>query len=1657
MSKSCVLFPKKGANLFKRLKQNFGHKNAAVLYNNLFNSKFQNANKDTLIFDSEGIPTYNSVMNTKAVQEYLGAEAIVNAYKKDQEVYEDSIDNAVMLVQRAHDFNQKNKNLTAVVTYNGDGDLQLEITPRNSLQDSVATNQYNILQLNQRIVKILSKAGITLSHLSKTDVLAGRVGLTDFNRAQDIANNFIGLIQIANNLEGTAVLSEEFSHLIIGIYRDRPLVQRTINFLKNETNARKVLGDEYDKVSEYYNGEEDLIAEEAAGKILRDKLLNPEKYKESLFTRMVNFIVNLFKGISISSYKDAINVDKDVSQLAKEILSSDFTLSKEDIAKSKRKATFNALSERAKVQMDVLKKGVDRLVKAAALSTDLESLKDDIQHSQELREYVGKLRGVIKRSTKKEETVAAIHAFLEQAIANIDSLNNKILDIEELSTQEKFTVLRNCLFNIEAYDKTIDELLKVTSKEYLNDEDISKQEFLQEDTNSSIAMREFEAVEDVQQIDTSDKSPEQIAKLMIKESKKFKLSKDESSYVNSETNEPGLRVTQVIQSDRNAGESMDPNNPHAIPSSNIGTGMDELTRDFFSDRIKPTGDFIEILDDEGKKTYPTFTVNGKKLSEVYPNCTELALCKFVESLQKFKKELEEKGITIIPRDIVAEGTVSVKDANGIEHKVRVVGTLDLIGYDKQGNWHVYDMKTYRSSMGQSKKQKYERQLTLYSQFLEHKYGIKVASLNIIPIKISYPNPENAEYTVSENRPKEYNGVNSNQLLINGKPFKSANPTLQNLMKVSSRKVNLSYKKLYNDPTEGRGSARQLILDTLADVIRLRSEFKKNFEEVAKQEFIKFLKPFIGDSIKVKNEKDNLVEVPIEDALIKASSDTSLMSHLFSSMADSPDVVLNIYDYVVKQQKYNHNLNTIEESQKIIALGKKYEALGITSYDWMFEEDKANYIIHRIDQNGRDISYDKSAYLKAKKEFQEYLDEKYKNTDSLSLDILEKQQELIQWVKDNTEEVTFDNGTTETIPLHTKYPSKYNSLSQTQKDFYNEWMEIKSNLDSLLGPGKTTLTSTIKIRKTGIERLKGSLNGEAITNFVNSVRAKFLKSFDDDVNYTINTIKGFHDEEIMKLPLFYVKNNGDNSDLSTDVIGTLIAYADMSYMYEALNEVVNPLEIGKEIILNNRRITETRGGKQLVDKFRSGKETVEEPVYVSAKSSQFAKTLQEFMDSKIYHRYFKDVGDIKGADKNKVVGTLLKLGSTVQLGFNGFAQLANALTGLSMQNIEAIAGEYFNVTELFNADKEFTKALMDYIGDIGQRTTHSKLKLFVEMFDVKLDYSNRPKNINFLNKTILGRIFGPRIQYLGQDGGDFWLYSRTAIAMALRKKVLLNGEEISFWEALETQPIDPEHPEYGNKLVLKEGVTNIDGTEINRADFFKFKSNIANINKHLFGIYNEEDSINARRVIWGRFLMQYRDWIPTAFIYRAASKRFSLEGGREMEGYYRTLGRFMKDCAMELKNGGMTIPQVWHELSKHEKRNIVRCITELTQYGIIALILPLLFGKGGDRDKKRNWLKNFTSYMVTREKTELGALTPFGVIPEGYKILKSPFANTSVISDVMNLSTLMWPWNYTDEIQGGDYKGHSSAYRAFMRSPLTLWYRTIKRQLNPERAEQYYKQ
>jgi hypothetical protein len=56
-------------------------------------------------------------------------------------------------------------------------------------------------------------------------------------------------------MEGAQAIPEEMSHALIGIFRDEPLVERAINMLaSNEEVLMTILGDDYDDVYEFHNG-----------------------------------------------------------------------------------------------------------------------------------------------------------------------------------------------------------------------------------------------------------------------------------------------------------------------------------------------------------------------------------------------------------------------------------------------------------------------------------------------------------------------------------------------------------------------------------------------------------------------------------------------------------------------------------------------------------------------------------------------------------------------------------------------------------------------------------------------------------------------------------------------------------------------------------------------------------------------------------------------------------------------------------------------------------------------------------------------------------------------------------------------------------------------------------------------------------------------------------------------------------------------------------------------------------------------------------------------------------------------------------------------------------------------------------------------------------
>jgi hypothetical protein len=248
---------------------------------------------------------------------------------------------------------------------------------------------------------------------------------------------------------------------------------------------------------------------------------------------------------------------------------------------------------------------------------------------------------------------------------------------------------------------------------------------------------------------------------IVANSKIIQLSEDGKYYINARTGKKYARVTSIIQADEHSDGRFGPNSPWITPSTNIGTGMDELVRDFFA---------------------------GKKRQ--YPNITEQQQAAFTEQLQRLKNSLDAQGLTVVPRDVVATGSIEVTDSEGKKHTIDVAGTLDLLAYDGKGNFYIFDMKTHHSANVGGKIDKWRRQLTLYKTFLESQYGIKVKSLNIIPIKVEYPTPKGVGNSTNEFTVKE-----GNQLLLNGKEFTGANPNLGMTIALNPIELNVLFDNL----------------------------------------------------------------------------------------------------------------------------------------------------------------------------------------------------------------------------------------------------------------------------------------------------------------------------------------------------------------------------------------------------------------------------------------------------------------------------------------------------------------------------------------------------------------------------------------------------------------------------------------------------------------------------------------------------------------------------------------------------------------------------------------------------------------------------------------------------------------------------------------------
>lgn len=837
---------------------------------------------------------------------------------------------------------------------------------------------------------------------------------------------------------------------------------------------------------------------------------------------------------------------------------------------------------------------------------------------------------------------------------------------------------------------------------------------------------------------------------------------------------------------------------------------------------------------------------------------------------------------------------------------------------------------------------------------------------------------------------------------------------------------------------------------LNDTSNLLGDLFVKYNSVSMPLFVDFIKPFVGENIMIPFGKFKGKVIKAEDLVKMADKDISFFDRWLDSMADSSDYMLKVMDQAVKKSKEQARSRTIDVMKQLQAATIKLEKAGIKNTDWMFERDSKGNL------SGNYISEINQALFKEKvREMFKALNEKY-GKNPIGEDAEKYKRERQAWFDANMEIV---NG--KRVPKMSIYGNKqYQGLNKAQKEYYDTIMNIKSQLDSYLPEKYTTLTNAVKIRKDLLERVKSS-NGvkSGVKQIWENIKDEFIRRTDDVDFGDRATVKDFEGNEVQTLPIYFTKlKEGESAnDLSTDIVSTLTAYAAMANDFDEMNKVIDVLELGRDL-LRERQIIQTQGGKPLIEKFKTIGREVESKLTKEGEATRFIQRLNDFFEMQVYGRYMADEGTFgkTNIDKGKVANFINRVTSMNNLALNVLSGISNVVTGKVMMRIESLAGEFFNEKNTIAADRIYGKALPAYLAEIGSRVKTSKLALWDELFNVMQEYEQDVREVNFDRKTWFSRMFGTSTLFFMNNAGEHWMQNRTSLALADAYKMKApNGKIVSLWDAMEVVPIDKNNKKPGAKLQLKQGYKKADGSDFTQDDIIKFSRRSAAINQRMHGIYNKADRSAVQRLAIGRMGMMFRKWIKPSLNRRFKSASYNYDLDAWTEGYYRTSGRFLLQLARDLRETQFNIAARWNELTSTEKANIKRALTETGHFLAVMAIIGLI--EWSD-DKDRPWLVRMTEYQMRRLYTELGAMIPGkSMISEGLKIIKSPAAGVNTIENILDLTKLLNPWNYTDEIQSGRYEGHSTAYKSFFESPVIPMNRTIYRGLHPETGIPFFKQ
>lgn len=541
------------------------------------------------------------------------------------------------------------------------------------------------------------------------------------------------------------------------------------------------------------------------------------------------------------------------------------------------------------------------------------------------------------------------------------------------------------------------------------------------------------------------------------------------------------------------------------------------------------------------------------------------------------------------------------------------------------------------------------------------------------------------------------------------------------------------------------------------------------------------------------------EVSIEDLLLNMEEDISVFERWIASMSNNSDVIAQICDKVTKHANLEADKLTQNDWDGIRALESKYEELkkrGLIS-------DKRD--IYEVDYSGNltgniRTEYKIGEWERAYNKFKQEMLEEFRRThptDGMSDFEIGRAFEAFfkpkvkVWHDKNSLFVVDHTGKGKRIPNNNYRDSSWDSLPTEVQKFINSVIFFKENIDARLGDIHTVSYRAPQFRGTFIDRVRNKTNeagliGALTSKTLSSIRDSFCEtSVDTDYGSTatysstseqiVPNELSLEKERVSRVPMFGINSLPDMTELSTDIFGSLLAYADMANKYLAISQISDVMEVGGTVMQEQREVEGLKENERGTSIF--GKKSL---------SNAFSR-YTKFLDKQIYGINAPKITAPWKMIVDKIIGVMNSLASFMYLGGNVHGGLVNLGTGTLETFKEAFSGEYFNAANLVRANAVYLSQLPAYIAQVGEEIKEDKIHLFIRKFDVlndnQQDFRNwntrRPWFINFFNNSF----------YFPYKGGEHYMHTVPYIALAMNTKIYnSSGEETTLWDSFTAEDI-----------------------------------------------------------------------------------------------------------------------------------------------------------------------------------------------------------------------------------------------------------------------------